>query len=63
MYIISDMAKKSKMGKKVKRSLKKVNNSSLMKSPAVQYFLLVVGICLVIFYLSKKDYNSLIQEK
>lgn len=53
------MAKKSKMGKKVKRSLKKVNNSSLMKSPAVQYFLLVVGICLVIFYLSKKDYNSL----
>lgn len=53
------MAKKSKMGKKVKRSLKKVKNSSLMKSPAVQYFLLVVGICLVIFYLSKKDYNSL----
>lgn len=51
---------KGKLAKKVKRGLKKLGKSSLLKSSVTLYIMLLVAISLVLLYLSKKDYNSLI---
>ena len=50
---------KRKAGRKIKKRLKKLGKSSLLKSSAVLYLALIVAIGLVLLYLSKKDYNSL----
>ena len=55
------MAKmKSKIGKKIRKGLKRVGKSSILKSSVTLYITLLAAIGLVLFYLSKKDYNSLI---
>lgn len=48
-----------KMGKKIKKSFKNFGKSSILKSSASLYFVLLISIGLVLMYLSKKDYNSL----
>jgi hypothetical protein len=55
------MAKiKSKIGKKVRKGLNRIGKSSILKSSVTLYVTLLAAIGLVLFYLSKKDYNSLI---
>ena len=55
------MAKmKSKIGKKIRKGLKRVGKTSILKSSVTLYITLLAAIGLVLFYLSKKDYNSLI---
>jgi hypothetical protein len=48
-----------KLGKKIKKTLKNFGSSKLLKSSVTLYFVLLVSIGLVLMYLSKKDYNSL----
>jgi len=48
-----------KIGKKIKKSLKKIGKSSILKSSVTLYIVLLVSIGLVLMYLAKKDYNSL----
>ena len=53
----------NKLGKKIKKIKKfgsKIGKSSLLKNSATLYFVLLISIGLVLMYLSKKDYNSLI---
>tara|TARA_B100000795_G_scaffold265108_1_gene246488 strand:+ start:3472 stop:4329 length:858 start_codon:yes stop_codon:yes gene_type:complete len=51
---------KRKSGKKFAKTLKKFSRSPFMNNPTTQYIVLLVAIAVVLFYLSKKDYNSLI---
>ena len=51
---------KGKLGKKVRKGIKKFAKSSILKSSVTLYIVLLVAISLVLLYLSKKDYNSLI---
>jgi len=48
-----------KIGKKIKKSLKKIGKSSILKSSVTLYIVLLISIGLVLMYLAKKDYNSL----
>jgi hypothetical protein len=50
----------NKLGKKIKKFGSKIGKSSLLKNSATLYFVLLISIGLVLMYLSKKDYNSLI---
>lgn len=52
------MARK-KLGKKIKKSLKKMGKSSILKSSVTLYLVLLISIGLVLMFLAKKDYNSL----
>ena len=51
---------KGKLGKKVRKGIKKFAKSSILKSSVTLYIVLLVAISLVLLYLSKKDYNSLV---
>ena len=51
---------KGKLGKKVRKGIKRIGKSSILKSSVTLYITLLAAIGLVLFYLSKKDYNSLI---
>ena len=49
-----------KLGNKIKKLGNKFGKSSLLKSSATLYVVLIISIGLVLMYLSKKDYNSLV---
>lgn len=53
------MVRRKKLGKNIKKSLKKLGIPALLKSSVTLYVVLLIAIGLVLMYLSKKDYNSL----
>ena len=53
------MAKRKKLGRKIKKSLKSLGSSSILKSSVTLYLVLLISIGLVLMFLAKKDYNSL----
>ncbi len=53
------MVRRKKLGKNIKKSLKKLGIPALLKSSVTLYVVLLIAIGLVLMYLSEKDYNSL----
>ena len=54
------MAKKSlKVGKTLKKTLKSMENSSLLKNKVVSYVVLLAAITLALVYISKSNWNAL----
>ena len=54
------MAKKSlKVGKTLKKTLKRIENSSLLKNKVVSYVVLLAAITLALVYISKSNWNAL----
>lgn len=54
------MAKKSlKVGKTLKKTLKSLENSSLLKNKVVSYVVLLAAITLALVYISKSNWNAL----